>query len=166
MNTKQKLHQAKLSDWSEIFKAEASSGLTAKEWCCQNSVSIHAYNYWKHQLKENVVDALIPDIVPVNATLLDSYPECWVHARRPFAEFIKSVGEKAAKGSIAAEAYAMITEIMHLDNSFDDLPSGERLKQRQQVLLPKVDAFMQCPIVLLRLRRPTVLILTSTLRCS
>ena len=74
MNAKQKLHQAKLSDWSEIFKAQASSGLTAKEWCCQNSVSIHAYNYWKHQLKENVVDALIPDIVPVNTAPLDPYP--------------------------------------------------------------------------------------------
>lgn len=74
MNAKQKLHQAKLSDWSEIFKAQASSGLTAKEWCCQNSVSIHAYNYWKHQLKENVVDALLPDIVQVNTALLDPYP--------------------------------------------------------------------------------------------
>ena len=74
MNAKQKLHPAKLSDWSEIFKAQASSGLTAKKWCCQNSVSIHAYNYWKHQLKENVVDAMLPDIVPVNTALLDSYP--------------------------------------------------------------------------------------------
>lgn len=74
MNAKQKLHQAKLSDWSEIFKAQASSGLTAKKWCCQNSVSIHAYNYWKHQLKENVVDAMLPDIVPVNTALLDPYP--------------------------------------------------------------------------------------------
>lgn len=74
MNAKQKLHQAKLSDWSEIFKAQASSGLTAKEWCCQNSVSIHAFNYWKHQLKENVVDALLPDIVPVNTAMFDPYP--------------------------------------------------------------------------------------------
>ena len=74
MNAKQKLHQAKLYNWSEIFKAQASSGLTTKEWCCQNSVSIHAYNYWKHQLKENVVDALLPDIVPVNTALLDPYP--------------------------------------------------------------------------------------------
>lgn len=74
MNAKQKLHQAKLSDWSEIFKAQASSGLTAKEWCCQNSVSIHAFNYRKHQLKENVVDALLPDIVPVNTAMFDPYP--------------------------------------------------------------------------------------------
>ena len=44
---------------------------------------------------------------------------CWVHARRPFAEFIKSVGQDTAKGSIAQEAYSMITEIMHIDNTFD-----------------------------------------------
>ena len=74
MNAKQKHHQAILSDWSEIFKAPASSGLTAKEWYCQNSVSVHAYNYWNHQLKENVVDALLPDIVPVNTALFDPYP--------------------------------------------------------------------------------------------
>ncbi len=46
---------------------------------------------------------------------------CWIHCKRPFVEFIKSVASKVAKGSIAAEAYSMITEIMHLDNGFDDL---------------------------------------------
>ena len=39
---------------------------------------------------------------------------CWVHARRPFAEFIKSIGTDAAKGSIAQEAYNKITEIITL----------------------------------------------------
>ena len=69
---------------------------------------------------------------------------CWVHARRPFAEFIKSLKNKtSAKGSIAAEAYAMITEIMHLDNGFDDLSPEDRLKQRQLILLPKVDAYFE-----------------------
>lgn len=66
---------------------------------------------------------------------------CWIHARRPFAEFIKSVGTEAAKGSIAAEAYSMITEIMHIDNSFDDLTNRDRKKQRQLVLQEKVDAY-------------------------
>ncbi len=66
---------------------------------------------------------------------------CWIHARRPFAEFIKSVGAEAAKGSIAAEAYSMITEIMHIDNSFDDLTNRDRKKQRQLVLQEKVDAY-------------------------
>ena len=66
---------------------------------------------------------------------------CWIHCRRPYAEFIKSVGASAAKGSIAAEAYSMITEIMHLDNSFDDLSNRDRKKQRQLVLQDKVDAY-------------------------
>lgn len=66
---------------------------------------------------------------------------CWIHARRPFAEFIKSVKPEAAKGSIAAEAYSMITEIMHIDNSFDDLTNRDRKKQRQLVLQEKVDAY-------------------------
>ena len=68
---------------------------------------------------------------------------CWVHARRPFAEFIKSVGAESAKGSVAAEAYAFITEIMHLDNSFDDLSADDRLKQRQLDFKEKVDDYFK-----------------------
>lgn len=68
---------------------------------------------------------------------------CWIHARRPYAEFIKSVGTDAAKGSIAEEAYAMITEIMHIDNTFDDLSNRDRKKQRQLVLKYKVDAYFE-----------------------
>lgn len=51
---------------------------------------------------------------------------CWVHARRPFAEFIKSVGQDTAKGSIVQEAYSMITEIMHIDNI---LPWSSRVQK-------------------------------------
>ena len=35
----------------------------------------------------------------------------------------------------------MITEIMHIDNTFDDLPVSDRKKQRQLVLSEKVDAY-------------------------
>ena len=66
---------------------------------------------------------------------------CWIHARRPFADFIKSVGLTAAKGSIAQEAYDMITEMLRIDNTFDDLPVSDRQKQRQLVLSEKVDAY-------------------------
>ena len=68
---------------------------------------------------------------------------CWIHARRPFADFIKSVGANTAKGSIAAEAYSMITEIMRLDNGFDDLTNTDRKKQRQHDLKGKVDAYFE-----------------------
>ncbi|WP_278246677.1 IS66 family transposase [Butyrivibrio fibrisolvens] len=47
------------------------------------------------------------------------------------------------KGSIAAEAYSMITEIMHLDNGFDDLSNTDRKKQRQHVLQDKVDTYFE-----------------------
>ena len=66
---------------------------------------------------------------------------CWVHARRPFAEFIKSIGTETAKGSVAQEAYDMITEIMHMDNGYDDLAPSDRKKQRQFNLKDKVDGY-------------------------
>lgn len=66
---------------------------------------------------------------------------CWVHARRPFAEFIKSIGTETAKGSVAQEAYDMITDIMHLDNGYDDLSPSDRKKQRQLNLKEKVDGY-------------------------
>lgn len=68
---------------------------------------------------------------------------CWIHARRPFAEFIKSVGTEASKGSIAAEAYSMITEIMHMDNDLDDLSNHDRKKQRQLDIKKRVDAYFE-----------------------
>ncbi|PWT26224.1 hypothetical protein CPT75_03355 [Butyrivibrio fibrisolvens] len=46
-------------------------------------------------------------------------------------------------GTSAAEAYSLITEIMHLDNGFDDLSNTDRKKQRQHVLQDKVDAYFE-----------------------
>ena len=65
---------------------------------------------------------------------------CWIHARRPFADFMKSL-KGAAHGTIFQEAYAMITEMLHIDNGFDDLPTVDRLKQRQLILTEKIDAY-------------------------
>lgn len=68
---------------------------------------------------------------------------CWIHARRPFAEIVKSIGISNAKGTIAQEAYDRITEILRIDNNFDDLPVNDRKKQRQAILLQKVDAYFE-----------------------
>lgn len=65
MNAKQKLHQAHLAEWASRFSDQKASGLTVRQWCGQNHVSIHQYNYWKHLLKEEVADRMLPDIVPV-----------------------------------------------------------------------------------------------------
>lgn len=66
MNAKQKLHQAHLAEWAARFSEQKASGLTIRQWCEQNNVSIHKYNYWKHQLKEQVVDQMLPEIVQVS----------------------------------------------------------------------------------------------------
>ncbi len=66
MNAKQTLHQASLAKWAARFQDQAASGLTVKAWCEQNNVSFHSYNYWKHQLKSEYVDSLLPDIVPIS----------------------------------------------------------------------------------------------------
>lgn len=68
---------------------------------------------------------------------------CWIHARRPFSDFIKSVGKKTAKGTVAQEAYDMITEMLHIDNGFDDLPPNDRKNQRQEHLKRRVDAYFE-----------------------
>lgn len=66
MNAKQKLHQTRLNEWAAKFADQKASGLTVRLWCEQNNVSFHKYNYWKHQLKEKVVDQMMPDIVQLS----------------------------------------------------------------------------------------------------
>ncbi len=68
---------------------------------------------------------------------------CWVHARRPFSEYIKALKGKVDGGTIAHEAYRLITEIMHIDNTLDDLPVSDRTIQRQTLLKEKVDAYFK-----------------------
>lgn len=66
MNAKQKLHQVHLQEWAIRFADQKASGLTVRQWYEQNSLSFHTYNYWKHLLKEEVVDQSLPDIVPLS----------------------------------------------------------------------------------------------------
>ncbi len=65
MSTKQKIRKANLSKWAELIQDQQASGLTIKSWCDQNNVSFHAYNYWKHILKEEYVNSILPEIVPI-----------------------------------------------------------------------------------------------------
>lgn len=72
MNTNQKLHQIKLQQWASRFQEQASSGLTVKAWCAENNITIHTYNYWKHKLKQEYVEASLTgqhDIVPITTPI-------------------------------------------------------------------------------------------------
>lgn len=70
MNARQKLHQIHLQEWTVRFADQKASGLTVRQWCEQNNLSFHTYNYWKHLLKEEVVDQALPDIVPLSLPVL------------------------------------------------------------------------------------------------
>lgn len=66
---------------------------------------------------------------------------CWEHAKRKFAELVKSIDRKSLSGSIAAEALKRITAIYHMDNMSKDMSDAERLIHRQQSVKPLVDAY-------------------------
>lgn len=66
---------------------------------------------------------------------------CWAHARRKFADLVKSLDEKDAKAVIAADAMKKIQVIYHVDNMMKDASAEERLKHRQSSVKPLVDAY-------------------------
>ena len=66
---------------------------------------------------------------------------CWVHAKRRFADLLKTVNPENVAGTISAQATKRIAEIFHLNKQLDDLSSTERRKQRRIRLKPKVNSF-------------------------
>ncbi len=68
---------------------------------------------------------------------------CWAHARRPFAEIVKSLGAEKAAGTVAAEALVQIQTIYHTDHLLEKLPASERKKRRRLLVKPLVDAFFR-----------------------
>ena len=68
---------------------------------------------------------------------------CWAHARRPFAQVYKSLGEEKAAGTVAAEALIQIQNIYHTDNGLLKLPPSERKKRRKSLVKPLVDTFFE-----------------------
>lgn len=66
---------------------------------------------------------------------------CWVHCRRRFDEALGLIPKAAQKNSVAYLAMKQIQAIYREEGKLKDLPSEERLKIRQAVIRPLVDAF-------------------------
>lgn len=66
---------------------------------------------------------------------------CRAHARRPFAQVVKSLGTDKAAGTVAGEALIQIQNIYHTDNTLLKLPLSERKKRRKALVKPMVDTF-------------------------
>ena len=66
---------------------------------------------------------------------------CWVHCRRRFDEALKLIPKPSQKESNAFLLMKQIQAIYGEEGKLNDLSSDERLKQRQAVIKPLVDAF-------------------------
>jgi len=66
---------------------------------------------------------------------------CWVHCRRRFDEALKLISKSYHKESNAFLLMKQIQAIYREEGKLKDLSSDERLKQRQAVIKPLVDAF-------------------------
>lgn len=69
---------------------------------------------------------------------------CWAHARRDFADACKAMGkanQQAMKQSTAHKALELIAGIYRADETLSELDPEERLKQRQIIVKPLVEAY-------------------------
>ena len=66
---------------------------------------------------------------------------CWVHGRRKFEEALATIPSEGKKDSVAWLVMKQIQAIYREEGKLKDLPSKERLAQRQVVIRPLVDAF-------------------------
>ena len=65
MSTRSMLHQAKLNEWAKRLSDQKESGLPVMEWCKLNNISKYQYFYWRRQLKEEALEQVLPEIVPL-----------------------------------------------------------------------------------------------------
>lgn len=65
---------------------------------------------------------------------------CWVHGRRKFEEALATIPAEGKKDSVAWLVIKQIQAIYREEGKLKDLPSEERLAQRQVVIQPLVDA--------------------------
>jgi len=66
---------------------------------------------------------------------------CWSHARRRFADVVKSLGKEKAKDTLAYQTLKKIGAIYKMEEELSTLPPEERLIRRQLSVKPLVDAF-------------------------
>lgn len=65
---------------------------------------------------------------------------CWVHARRRFNDALEQIPKKEQKNTIGYLVMKQIQAVYREEGKLKDLSSEERLKQRQVVIKPLVDA--------------------------
>ena len=127
MNAKQKIHQAKMAKWVALIKEQSESGLTIKQWCEQSGYTLHAYNYWKHILKEAALNNVsLPEIVPLAPPSIVSpaitSPSILTESRLPNSRDLRE-----SCNAMTASAVSISLGDIHIEigsNASDDVISG------------------------------------------
>ncbi|EHQ90128.1 IS66 family insertion sequence element accessory protein TnpA [Desulfosporosinus youngiae] len=67
--------ETSLELWRDRVAAYRSSGLTAKQWCAENSFPISTLHYWMRKIKNSVsCENTVPEFVSLSEALPDA--EC------------------------------------------------------------------------------------------
>ncbi|WP_024832086.1 IS66 family transposase [Ruminiclostridium josui] len=66
---------------------------------------------------------------------------CWSHARRRFADVVKTMDKETAKDTLAYAALKQIALIYKIDNDLVELSPQERVARRKLLVKPQVEAF-------------------------
>jgi putative transposase len=71
--------QYRLKEWTERFATRTQSGLSVREWCKSNGVSVRSYYYWLRQVREyaaqsKAVLAVQPEVA-TEETTVRAHPE-------------------------------------------------------------------------------------------
>lgn len=74
---------------------------------------------------------------------------CWVHAKRKFAEIVKTTDSEALTPDdiVAGEATKRIAKMFHLDNELDNLSKIDKEKQRELTIKPLVEHQLVFPML-------------------
>lgn len=66
---------------------------------------------------------------------------CWAHARRGFADVVKSLPKEKQKGTTAYKALQIIQTMSRYEKTYAGMSAEERLEKRKSRIAPLVDAF-------------------------
>lgn len=63
-------YDIRLDQWTKLVQSCTSSGLSKKEWCCQNNIKQKTYYYWQRRVRKQAL-ALQETRVPSDTSLTE-----------------------------------------------------------------------------------------------
>lgn len=114
---------------------------------------IYMYEYCETRKTDNPLEflkgfhgTLMTDGYQVYHSLEKQFPDqfkvagCWAHAKRKFSE-IRKTGKETSRSAVCIEGEKRIQAIYHVEHMFANAAPDEKLKNRQILVKPLVDAY-------------------------